>query len=48
MAYENKKDKKNKNKNLAAMYGDKNQVTRGDVIAAAIQNNKKSKTIVGS
>ena len=40
------KDKKDKNKNLAAMYGDKNVVTRGDVIAAAIKNKKKN-TLLG-
>ena len=36
-----------KNKNLAAMYGDPNKVTRGDVIAAAIKNKKKKNTLVG-
>ena len=33
----------NKNKKLAAMYGDKNKVTRGDIIAAAIRNKLKIK-----
>ena len=41
------KNNNNKNKNLAAMYGDPNKVTRGDVIAAAIKNKKKKNTLVG-
>ncbi len=38
-----------KNKKLASMYGDKNKVTRGDIIAAVTKNKekKKSKTLVG-
>ena len=45
--HKDKKDKnKDKNKSLAAMYGDKNKITRGDVIAAAIKNKKKN-TLVG-
>ena len=29
-------------KNLAAQYGDKNKITRGDIIAAAKKNKKKA------
>ncbi len=37
-----------RNKKLAAMYGDKNKITRGDVIAAATKNKKpKKQTLVG-
>ncbi len=37
-----------KNKRLAAMYGDKNKITRGDVIAAATKNKKpKKQTLIG-
>jgi hypothetical protein len=32
-----------KNAKLAAMYGDKNKITRGDVITAAKMNKKKGK-----
>ena len=32
-----------KNKKLAAMYGDKNKVTRGDFIAAATKGKGKKK-----
>ena len=41
------KNNNNKNKNLAAMYGNPTVVTRGDVIAAAIKNKKKKNTLVG-
>ena len=30
-----------KNKKLAAMYGNKNKITRGDIITAAKKNNKR-------
>ena len=33
---------KPKNKKLAAMYGDKNKVTRGDIITAAKKNKGKA------
>lgn len=46
MNYKTKKPT-TKNENLAAMYGNKNEITRGDVIAAAIKNKKKKKTLVG-
>lgn len=35
-----KKSTPTKNKKLAAMYGDKNKITRGDVITAAKKNKK--------
>jgi hypothetical protein len=35
-----KKKPTNKNKNLAAQYGDKKKITRGDIIAAAKKNKK--------
>lgn len=33
--------KKRKKGTLASLYGDPNKVTRGDIITAAIKNNKK-------
>tara|TARA_R100000278_G_scaffold17602_2_gene17647 strand:- start:1858 stop:2001 length:144 start_codon:yes stop_codon:yes gene_type:complete len=36
-------DKNKKNSKLAAMYGDKNKITRGDIIAAATKPKKKVK-----
>lgn len=35
--------KSEKNKKLAAMYGDKNKITKGDIITAARQNLKIKK-----
>jgi len=35
-----KKKPSSKNKNLAAQYGDKKKITRGDIIAAAKKNKK--------
>ena len=37
-----KKTKNKSNKNLAAMYGDKKKITRGDIITAAKKNKKKT------
>tara|TARA_R110002012_G_scaffold236029_1_gene409728 strand:+ start:51 stop:191 length:141 start_codon:yes stop_codon:yes gene_type:complete len=46
MAYgSGKKTKSTSNKNLAGMYGNKNKITRGDIITAAKKNKKK--TLVG-
>jgi|TARA_B100000214_G_C23579592_1_gene451176 hypothetical protein len=42
MAYKMKMKKKPANKKLAAQYGDKNKITRGDIIAAAKKNKKKA------
>jgi|TARA_R100001509_G_C4792535_1_gene190256 hypothetical protein len=43
MAYKMKMKKKSPaKKNLAAQYGDKNKITRGDIIAAAKKNKKKA------
>ena len=36
-----------KNKKLAAMYGDKNKITRGDIITAAKKNAGKRTTAMG-
>jgi hypothetical protein len=35
----------NKNKKLAAMYGDKNKITRGDIITAARKNKLSIKKV---
>ena len=35
--------KNSKNKKLAAMYGNPNKITRGDIITAAKKNKKKGK-----
>ena len=35
---------KKKSKRLAAMYGDPNKITRGDIITAAKKKNKKNGT----
>ena len=41
MAKVTKTKPKPKNKKLAAMYGNKNKITRGDIITAAKKNNKR-------
>ena len=41
MAYKMKMKKKPANKKLAAQYGDKTKITRGDIITAAKKNKKK-------
>jgi len=42
MAKVTKTKPKPKNKKLAAMYGNKNKITRGDIITAAKRNNRRS------
>ncbi len=42
MAKVTKTKPKPKNKKLAAMYGNKNKITRGDIITAAKKNNRRS------
>ena len=39
---------KPKDKKLAAMYGNKSKITRGDVITAAKKNAKKKKSMIGA
>ena len=41
MAKVTKTKPKPKNKKLAAMYGNKNKITRGDIITAAKRNNRR-------
>ena len=42
MAKVTKTKPKPKNKKLAAMYGNKNKITRGDIITAAKRNNRRT------
>ena len=42
MAKVTKSKPKPKNKNLAAMYGNKKQITRGDIITAAKRNKRRA------
>jgi len=42
MAKVTKTKPKPKNKKLAAMYGNKNKITRGDIITAAKRNNRRA------